>query len=571
MKFEKYILPVNDDKGNFLTNWEYIFPVFSVEEYNAMRTKVNTFRDKTIIYGKGNNEAELTELGEYIINELGFKYCKAPYSKELGAIDPVWRNIILGYLTNLYDVTKLLNTSLTDGVVDGSYIKFLFNSKDTYYFDFEVPVDSSYYSTNIHYNIGSGSGTNQCSGLRFGSGSFSSPTSLYCAGYLFFKIEDNRFGQLFMSGYYNYNPRNLSIQTPVDIFSSIFTNIFGSLTPEDIDPTITDPFNPGGSSGTGGGVGDFDGTSDPIDFPALPTLSSADTGFITLFNPTLDEMKNLANYMWSDLFDIATWKKLFADPMDAILGLSIVPVAVPDGGQKVVTVGNVSTGISMNIAKSQFVEVDCGTLNVNEYWGAYLDYSPYTEAELYLPYIGTHALKTDDIMGKSIHVKYHIDILSGACCAYVKCGDSILYEFVGQGSCSIPITGNDWTNVINGALTIGASVGTMMAIGGASAPMISSAASAAVNSLKPTVERSGSVSGMGGILGIQNPYLILTRPRQALPKNQNLYMGYPSFITSKLGDLSGYTEVEAVHLENIPATEAEISEIENILKDGVIF
>lgn len=332
-----------------------------------------------------------------------------------------------------------------------------------------------------------------------------------------------------------------------------------------------DPYEPGGGSTSGGGTGTFDGTSDEIDFPPLPSLSAVDTGFITLFNPSMSEMKNLADYMWSDLFDIATWKKLFANPMDAILGLSIVPVAVPDAGQKIVTVGNVSTGISMNVAQSQFVEVDCGTLNINEYWGAYLDYSPYTEAELYLPYIGIHAIKTDDIMGKSVHIKYHIDILSGACCAYVKCGNSVLYEFVGQGSCSIPITGNDWTNVINGALTIGASIGTMMATGGASAPMISSAASAAVNSLKPTVERSGSVSGMGGMLGIQKPYLVLTRPRQALPSKQNTYMGYPSFITSKLGDLSGYTEVEAVHLENIPATKSEIAEIESLLKDGVIF
>lgn len=334
----------------------------------------------------------------------------------------------------------------------------------------------------------------------------------------------------------------------------------------------TDPYNPGGNSGTGGGTGTFDGTGDNVDIPSLPTLSATDTGFITLFNPSMEQLKNLANYMWSSGFDIATFKKLFADPMDCILGLSIVPVAVPNGEASTVSVGNISTGISMTKAASQYVEVDCGTLDVKEYWGSYLDYDPFTKAEIYLPYIGTHPIAVDDIMNKLVHVVYHVDILSGACTAYVKCGDSVLYTFIGQCSSSIPVTGNDWTNVINGVLSIAGAVGSMVATGGASAPMaLETIASTAVNSMKPSVEKSGSMSGTGGMLAVQTPYLILTRPRQALPASQNKFTGYPSFITEKLDSLSGYTEIESVHLENIAATESELSEIENLLKMGVLF
>lgn len=347
-------------------------------------------------------------------------------------------------------------------------------------------------------------------------------------------------------------------------------NIKNDITNE-LDPEITDPYNPGGESGTGGGTGSFDGTGDNIDIPGLPTFSAVDTGFITLFNPSASELRNLANYMWGDLFDLDTWKKIFADPMDAILGLSIVPVNVPSSGSSVVTIGNISTGVSMTKASSQYVSVDCGTINVNEYWGAYLDYSPYTQAEIYLPFIGIHPLAIDDIMGKPVHVVYHIDVLSGACCAYVKCGGSVLYSFVGQCSCSIPITANDWTNVINGALSIAGAIGSMVASGGATAPMaVSSMASTAVNSLKPNVEKSGSMGGMGGMLGVQTPYIILTRPKQALPAKQNMFTGYPSYITKKLSDCSGYTEVESIHLENVPATDNELSEITNLLKSGVI-
>lgn len=341
--------------------------------------------------------------------------------------------------------------------------------------------------------------------------------------------------------------------------------------PNPIPLPETDPYKPGGTAYPGGGTGDFDGTGDDIDIPGLPSLSATDTGFITLFNPSAGELHSLANYMWSGAFDLDTFRKIFANPMDCILGLSIVPVSVPNGDSRTVTVGNISTGVSMATASQQYVEVDCGTLNVNEYWGAYLDYDPYTKAEIYLPYIGTHPLAVDDIMGKSVTVKYHVDILSGACTAFVKCGGSVLYEFIGQCSSSIPVSGNDWTNVINGVLTVAGAIGSMVATGGATAPMAASTiASTAVNSMKPNVEKSGSMSGTGGMLAVQTPYLILTRPRQARAEYQNQYTGYPSFITRQLSEISGYTEIESIHLDGIPATKQELTEIENLLKGGVI-
>lgn len=337
----------------------------------------------------------------------------------------------------------------------------------------------------------------------------------------------------------------------------------------DID--IDDPYSSGGDTEDDGGTGDFDNTSDDIDFPGLPTLSAVDTGFIRLYNPSLTELQSLASYMWSNLFDESTLKKLFADPMNCILGLSVVPVSVPSGISIPVTVGNISTGVSMTTASSQYVTVDCGMLNVNEYWGAYLDYSPYTKAEIYLPYCGIHPISIDDIMGKSVSVKYNVDILSGACCAMVKCGGSVLYSFIGQCAASIPISGNDWSTVINGVISAATAVGSMVATGGASAPLtLPALASTAANSMKPSVERSGAMGGTGGMMGVQTPYIILTRPRQALPKSQNKYTGYPSFITENIGELTGYTEVELIHLENVPATSSELNEIETILKSGVI-
>lgn len=338
-----------------------------------------------------------------------------------------------------------------------------------------------------------------------------------------------------------------------------------------VPPTPSDPY--GGEEATeGGGEGGHDDTTEPIDIPTVPTISSADSKFITIYNPSLSQLNSLANYMWSSSFDIALYKTLFANPMDCILGLSIVPVAVPNGGTSTVTVGNMPTTVSMNKAGSQYVDVSCGSVTISEYWGGYLDYEPYTKIELYLPYIGTHAISADDVMGKTVGITYRVDILSGACAAYIKCGDSVLYQFIGQCASSIPITGNDWTNVINGVLSIAGSIGSMVATGGASAPMaVAGVASTAVNALKPNIEKSGSMSGTGGLLGIQKPYFIVTRPRQAIPANQNSFIGYPSFVNVSLDALGGYNEIESVHLENIHCTGEELAEIERLLKEGVIF
>lgn len=331
-----------------------------------------------------------------------------------------------------------------------------------------------------------------------------------------------------------------------------------------------DPYG-GDPSDTGGGDGDHDDSSDDIDFPDLPTASGVNAGFITLYNPSNSELRSLASYMWSGLFDLDTFRKIFANPMDCILGLSIVPVDIPTVGTSEVKVGNISTGISMTQARSQYVELDCGSLSIDEYWGAYLDYDPYTKISIYLPYIGMRDLSTDDVMKNTIHVKYHVDILSGACVAYIKCGDSVRYQYAGSCAVSVPISGNDWTQAVNGMINVASAIGTTVATGGATAPMaLGVIASTAVNGFKQNVGRSGATGGGAGFLGIQKPFLILTRPKQAIPANQNSYQGYPSFITASLGALSGFTRVDTVHLSGIPATDEELDEIENLLKEGVI-
>lgn len=354
---------------------------------------------------------------------------------------------------------------------------------------------------------------------------------------------------------------------------------------------ITDPYAEGGSSEPGGGNGPFTDTSDPIVFPSLPALSALDTGFVTVYIPSLAQLLSLAQYLWTaDVATLDFWKKVVADPIDLILGLNILPVSFTDSSvsppilppTKSVVVGFIDTEIEMYYTTSQYVEVDCGSISLGEYSGSYLDYAPYTQVEIFLPYCGVHPIKTDEVMGKTISVIYHVDLISGACVAYVMCGTSVLYQFTGNCASQIPVTAQQFGDMIRSAISIASSVGTMVATGGLSAPisaaqgisMIShglASASSTVQSMKPEMEKSGAIGGTSGLLAIQKPYLIVTRPKQCIPEAQNTFSGYPSFVTMQLSDLQGFNVVNDIHIENVPATSAELDELERIIKEGAIY
>ena len=386
-----------------------------------------------------------------------------------------------------------------------------------------------------------------------------------------------------ISGYLNYSGATSKLTIQYTLSHSSYNSVLDLLRGIEIEPYTpppTDPYADGGFSGTGGGDGTFDLQNDSIDFPSLPALSAVDTGLVSIYTPSLAQLKSLATFLWNaNPTDVDWWKKLVANPLDLILGLSIVPVQVPAGSAQTIKVGLIDTGVSVTKAASQFVTVDCGSVTIQKNCGgSALDYSPFTKFSLYLPFIGTRTISCDDIMGRTVHVKYNVDLLSGGCTAMVKITggpddnqlDAILYQYSGACAISIPLTGETFTNMITSTIQLAASIGATVATGGAAAGVSAASAANSLMSMKPIVERAGGVSGAAGQLGIMQPYLIAEVPRQSVPTDCNKFTGYPSNIKATIGDLTGYTEVEIVYLQGIEATQAELDELESVLKGGFI-
>lgn len=338
-----------------------------------------------------------------------------------------------------------------------------------------------------------------------------------------------------------------------------------------------DPWSNGGYGDIGGGDGELDLSSDVIGLPELPP-SFVDTGFVQIFSPALSEVRELSDYMWNGNF-FEQFLKLFSDPMQIIIGLSMYPFPIPTVGKKLVHAGNIVTTVYMSYPTSQYVTIDCGTIDVKHFYDAYLDYEPYTSCQIFLPYIGVHSLSMDDIMGKTVQVVYRVDLMTGVCGAYILCDGILLYTFTGECSAQIPVSGTSYQSIIQSAINI--TTATAIAPGkqkksdGSTAPSqkpqaLASSLASNVMSIKPDVARTGSVGGNVGMLGAQKPYLIFSVPRTCLPKGQNKYLGYPTFMTVKLSEVEGYTEIENVRLNNMTCTEEEKIEILQILKEGVI-
>lgn len=342
------------------------------------------------------------------------------------------------------------------------------------------------------------------------------------------------------------------------------------------DGTPLIPQNPSDDTSEPGGgdddLPDYNPFSDPIDFPGLPTGGdSLSTGFIRAYNPTPAQLQALSSELWSDSF-IDTIKKIMNDPFEAIISLHSVPFNVPNGSSVLCSVGNYRSQVSMPPIYQQFITLDLGAIQIPEHWASALDYSPYVTVDIFLPFVGVVTLQVDDVIGKTLHVKYNVDILTGATLASIKCGDSVLYTHNTNMIFRHPVTQSSFGPLYQSILgLVGNTISGAVAggIGGAVGGALGSAINVAT-SKHSNVSRGGSIGGATGCLGNFKPYLIIHRPIQSLASGFKHFKGYPSNITGTISSVTGYTEVESVHLTGIPCTDSERDEIMALLYNGVI-
>lgn len=367
-----------------------------------------------------------------------------------------------------------------------------------------------------------------------------------------------------------------------------------SINPED-DPSI-----PGGDPQEDDTRGEYPTKSDevPLNDPNKSGVDATNTGFITIYNPTAAQVKAFNNYIFSDNITDAistALKKLIADPIDYVVFIALCRFhPTYSGVVRPIKFCGLATGVSARVCKPQFKTIDYGTLEIPNASNSFADYGGYSKAYVRLPYCGTHELNINEVMGSKLHLEYIIDQYTGACLARIHVQrsartnlfnfnadakiDAAIYEYTGNCFEMLPLSATDFRNTFSSIAQFAVGMGSVITGNIAGFGAMGSA----VMNASPNVKKSGETKSSYGYMGVQDPFVILERPIQALPSTFYTKRGGFSNMSKKLSSIagSGYTEVygETLNLtglsvkdaneNDVYATQNEIDEIRSILSGG---
>lgn len=311
----------------------------------------------------------------------------------------------------------------------------------------------------------------------------------------------------------------------------------------------------------------------PIVPPVLPSTVDSNKLF-TVYNPSSSQLDQLGGYLWDDNL-MEMLKKIWQDPLDGIISLIQVYVTPTTGSNHNIILGYLDSGVSAPVVTSQFVTVDCGSVEIKELKNNATDYAPFVSLHVYLPFIGVVELDVNEFMNGEMGIKYKVDVYTGTCIAEVSCtreadmpSGNKIYEFSGNCSQQIPLTSGSATGLLSTILN-GISAGLSIASGGSLG--VVAGMSMAGHSLSHEmlhVSHSGNLSANAGILGNKKPFVILTRGQSYDANSYNTFYGFPANKTVYLNNCVGFTKVKAIKLKTT-ATDDERQEILDLLSDGV--
>lgn len=347
-------------------------------------------------------------------------------------------------------------------------------------------------------------------------------------------------------------------------------------------------------------IGSFDTSSDAIGVPELPSLGVSTTGFINIYSPSINELVNFGEDLFPD-FQNADFPDLSGEVglkeigqalgalvdnvynigqsfinsklIDYVIDCHIIPCYPSVGAKEKIKVGFKRFNQESLKVTSDYVSVDCGSLNIAEYYNNFIDYVG-TEAKLYLPFVGFVGIEPEFFQNGTIKVVYSFNIVDGSFMAHVlstssksKLKDTVIGSYSGNCCIHIPITGLNYSTLVTSVLNgTGATVSNLMS------GNITGAVDNALNTLssKPSMQNSNGYSSSSAFLGIRKPYLLISRIVSSFSANYTQENALPLNVSKTLSEMNGLTVVKNAILDGLTCTSTEKEMIKNMLEKGVI-
>lgn len=325
----------------------------------------------------------------------------------------------------------------------------------------------------------------------------------------------------------------------------------------------------------GGGYGKGVLPTDNINVPTLPQIDMTATGAV-LYKVTEQQMIAFRKWLWS-----SDWqdniKKIRTDPMQNIIGVSIADLDISNTSESNIYLGNVQSDAKGSIIANSFIEVDCGSITLDEYYGTFADYEPFVATTLYLPKVGFVQIPADVVMNNSIKVVYHIELSSGEGLCYVyitniRDGFSYVWNtYTCHITSNIVLSAQDHTQQLTALGS--AIVNTSVAAAGAIANPFNAVASTLsscidVATTKNPTQTKGNIGNMSAILCYKKPYIMINRTNLTKPSSFQENNGYLINYTAKIGNHTGFLKTRDFHVEfNAPYSHKV--ELEKLMNEGV--
>lgn len=313
------------------------------------------------------------------------------------------------------------------------------------------------------------------------------------------------------------------------------------------DPTKT-PSGGGGDAGGGddnnGGEGDSGSDHRDDIEPKQPTETAMTLSNINLYALEKSQLQSFINDIcsvsWADI-SINTLTGIYNNLTDSIQSIRVYPFAVSDLGTTTI-VDRIICGFFEHTANVNSLTSDisiktAGTYDLKEVFGGWADYAPYTDIDLYLPYIGYTRLDTNLFMNHSITVKYSIDVLCGVITYFILCDKTTILIKSAKICADVPISlasGIDtFTDVTKNVASFGGSLASKRPVG-----MLTGSSEVQTPEMVSNATESG-IFYMPTKCAIK-----IVRPSYTRAKNYDSRFGYPCYGAYKLSSLKGFTVVE---------------------------
>lgn len=336
-----------------------------------------------------------------------------------------------------------------------------------------------------------------------------------------------------------------------------------------------------------GGGGSYDFEGDDIPMPDAPdeTVSGVlASGFLNIYSPSAQNLQNFGQALWTNAFNVKWYDvdslanlvlNAVSDPINFIIGLFMLPVTPTTGSSSGIYLGGINVNtVSVPRVTGQYVTIDFGTIDIEELYGSYLDYS-YSRLSIYLPYIGMADIDVQEVTGGSVTLRYIIDCFTGACVANVKCvkntvtpwgstySNKSVHSYSGNVAIQLPISAGSFDIMTQGLINVG------LGLVSGQPQTVAKGATDIIQSVGGDATTRGALSSNTGKLCYQTPYLMFTRPIETRPAKLGNLHGYSAGRGGLLSTFSGYVECSDVKLDGVTATDTELNMIESLLKSGV--